>query len=549
MSVIGAPETLAEFVQIEINPDKSITLANIASAIKTYPLNNKLKSKVVASGKHAGVGSVRGVDLPVKQAIGPYRDSFAITHFIDCIMGWEGDFDWELILANIQQGNVAQLPEPFKPKETIANGFVLNMSIIKQGNNKYDIWKYYEFNEKTPLNVATKMCYGEALLVDFGTLKKVGPKAFKFMFTRMGGAQVLHYKFNEKPSEKTEDPENIIAGYKFIEKSAPRIQRQNVQNIWTRLQLTDPESPVYNWTRADIKEAMANIRTTMGHADITREFPCTWWDLTPAIQNAILIVILSFLRKGVLFLGRPGCGKTPTMYILGLAMSRINQWLDDVMVIDAMVRIANDPEHFKDEAGSKYLSVGLDDCDFNKFSMMALKAHFEMEAKHTVVKARWTSSVSVQGQFSMGGENKWDPDHEPTITVTEPQGNPFSSDEKVVKKVRDFVKYKGMSEEGFKKMTRPAFLPEALEDDIDAVLKRTNVFVNTETDIYLRPAGSKDNGDDVTVIRIHMDGQKYLTPAAINKLKAWTEQGKMPEDHDEAIAKDSSYNLASSPPH
>ena len=42
------------------------------------------------------------------------------------------------------------------------------------------------------------------------------------------------------------------------------------------------------------------------------------------------------------------------LIIVGFIMSRIQQWMDDCDFIDAMVRIANDAEHFKDEPGEIY---------------------------------------------------------------------------------------------------------------------------------------------------------------------------------------------------
>ena len=40
-----------------------------------------------------------------------------------------------------------------------------------------------------------------------------------------------------------------------------------------------------------------------------------------------------------------------------------------------------------------------------------------METSQTVMKARWTSLVSVQGQMALGGENKWDPEAEPKSSI------------------------------------------------------------------------------------------------------------------------------------
>jgi hypothetical protein len=188
-----------------------------------------------------------------------------------------------------------------------------------------------------------------------------------------------------------------------------------------------------------------------------------------------------------------------------------------------MVRIANDTEHFKDEHGNKYVYVGLDDCDMPTFSMMTLKAHFDMEAKHTVIKARYTSTTKVAGQFSAGGDNKWDRTCEPFITVD-------GKDVRMPSFVYNEKFPNGLPEETFIKMVRPAFNKEAITDDIEAVLKRSNHFVNTSTDIYLRPAGSIEDGDDCAVIRFALGNHKYITPAAKCKLELFTECGTFPDE-------------------
>jgi hypothetical protein len=120
-----------------------LTLSNVAKALEDYPVNNDLQNKVVATKKKTDAGSVRGVDLTVKQALGQYKDSFTVNHLVDCIRGWEGDYEWDLMVGNIAQGNLGELPAPFKPKSAIANGFKLNMVISKVGNGKYDIWRYF----------------------------------------------------------------------------------------------------------------------------------------------------------------------------------------------------------------------------------------------------------------------------------------------------------------------------------------------------------------------------------------------------------------------
>jgi len=95
-----------------------------------------------------------------------------------------------------------------------------------------------------------------------------------------------------------------------------------------------------------------------------------------------------------------------------------------------------------------------------------------------------------------------------------------------------------MTQKEFIALVRPAFNPEALLDDIEAVLKRTNVMVNSKTHIYLRPAGLEDDGDDVAIRRFSLENGIYITKAAKEKLQNMGRTGTMPVDHQQAIAEE-----------
>ena len=130
-----------------------------------------------------------------------------------------------------------------------------------------------------------------------------------------------------------ENPDDIRAGYQFIEKHAPRSMRGNKQNEWVRLQLCDVDSPLIKWLKSDIKEALANLRQTEGHAETLDDFPITFIHLSHPVQQVLLEIARSFLKKGVLLLGKAGAGKSPLQIVLNLLMSRINQWLDSRSVV------------------------------------------------------------------------------------------------------------------------------------------------------------------------------------------------------------------------
>ena len=89
-------------------------------------------------------------------------------------------------------------------------------------------------------------------------------------------------------------------------------------------------------------------------------------------------------------------------------------------------------------------------------------------------------------------------------------------------------------------MIRPAFNKEALNNDVKAILRRTNIVVNTPTDLDVRFAGSAENGDDVVVRRVPLGNQRLITNEAKEKLRKWTESGEFPPQAEfaKAIAKE-----------
>ena len=70
----------------------------------------------------------------------------------------------------------------------------------------------------------------------------------------------------------------------------------------------------------------------------------------------------------------------------------------------------------------------------------------------------------------------------------------------------------------FTKMIRPAFHVEMSQPDIDAVLRRVQVYVNTEQSFFVRPAGV---GDEVKIERYELKTPKFITDEALEILKSW----------------------------
>ena len=127
------------------------------------------------------------------------------------------------------------------------------------------------------------------------------------------------------------------------------------------------------------------------------------------------------------------------------------------------------------------------------------------------------------------------------MTVTESTPNPFGESTKTITTEQPVLHWNGMTQEAFIKLIRPAFHVDALTDDIEAVLKRTNVIVNSATHLYIRPAGCNDDDNDVEIRRIALNGDLLITKDAKAKLAKFSQTGQMPPLHDLAIAQEQNY--------
>eukprot|EP00971_Amphidinium_carterae_P023673 467096-Amphidinium_carterae.1 len=94
------------------------------------------------------------------------------------------------------------------------------------------------------------------------------------------GGQLLT-SANYLPIEKTSarrqlverTPAEIDAGYAYINAHAPTGFQRNQHLTWIEKELRSVESPIYEWDRALVKEAVRNKQTARGLADEIQSYP------------------------------------------------------------------------------------------------------------------------------------------------------------------------------------------------------------------------------------------------------------------------------------
>jgi hypothetical protein len=140
------------------------------------------------------------------------------------------------------------------------------------------------------------------------------------------------------------------------------------------------------------------------------------------------------------------------------------------------------------------------------------KAFFDAKKKSALSVERYISAKFVLHEFRSAADNKVDLEAEPFMTVNN------------VKMPLTFG-YEGTDYDTFVNMVRPAFPKEILEKDLEAILRRATIILNTEWWVYVRPAGEKHKS---VVTRYERKTPCYITPAAIATLKPWQKSGTKP---------------------
>jgi len=139
-----------------------------------------------------------------------------------------------------------------------------------------------------------------------------------------------------------------------------------------------------------------------------------------------------------------------------------------------------------------------------------LKNFHDAKKKSALTTERYVSAKFVQGEFRSSADNKVDLNVEQCMTVNGTRC-PLT------------VNYHQMTYQQFINLVRPAFHKEMERLDIEAVLRRCTIIVNTNWWLYVRPAGTED---EHTIERYSLKSKKYIKQDALDLLKKWFETGQ-----------------------
>ena len=231
MAAVGAPQSLAEGFGVEW--DAKMTYTTACCLVAGLAKTQKLSTPEVFD---RAIGATNLVDLPMKQ-FDPRAAK--VVHTVDVTKDHEGDIDKDAFKDPMLQNSLADLPAPLCPKAKCVISFTMDVCITPAPDGKRDVYKHFAFDRPIKVSLAKELMHGETLLIDWGANQKAGPKAFRYLWHRLGGFQVSHWSFQKEDTEKsTKTPSDIDAAYDLMA-MAPTTHENIMQARWIMKEIND----------------------------------------------------------------------------------------------------------------------------------------------------------------------------------------------------------------------------------------------------------------------------------------------------------------------
>ena len=496
-----------------------LTFARACDMSKGLPGLGKKADAPCTRDKPIGLTGI--MDVPMYQALGARTKQ--TRHLFDIIDDVPDVYDWRAITEAMAQGHYDQLPAPFSPAAGLGTSYIVQFIIApnvmpeeldEEAAEKLQLTKHFIFDEPIKLDSAMKLVRGAAWLPNFGSNMRGDPRGAQLMLDHIGGRQIRYYMSEEK-GDQNATLESIDQAYDFIIEYAPRSEDSSLrQTRWVKKQMQTSNSPIVlgKVQEADVWRAMAKIREQEVQAAPTVGFPLFLADVQDWYTTNILSrLAFSLMSNSVLMLGVSGVGKTPVLEII---MSMVSRYHKRTMKEEdwacAEFREASCFDFFRLEKGRRNRPDSLDDSDLNEQPIAKLKSCFDMRVLQAQTKERWGAAAWEHGQLRVAADNKFAPSLEPTGQEATIHASFHPRDG-------------AMPYETFINMIRPAFIKDASNADLEAIVKRCTVVVHCKTHVYLRLAGREGASK---VERYAMESDILIKQTAIDVLKEWSDARK-----------------------
>ena len=276
-----------------------------------------------------------------------------------------------------------------------------------------------------------------------------------------------------------------------LQEGAKLSDEDNGIGRWIRKQQNNPRSPLYGWSKGDMRDAIDRLRRTSEQASSTSDYPLCLADVPDWLMVILKAVIPMLLTSSLILVGENSVGKTTLAMVLGMAFSRWHIRSSGSASLPS-VRVTQDLDFLKAKAGSPEEPVIEDDGDVWGLRPTQLKALLDVVVQNPMVRARYTAAKFSAGQLRVVCDNSYDKD------------------------VAESVSDGALDMDTLWKLIAPAFHPEVRGAHIGAILKRACVMMNTNKHVIVKLA----NRPEVMAYPI-VKGTMYVKHSCLQVLQAF----------------------------
>ncbi|CAK0851918.1 unnamed protein product, partial [Prorocentrum cordatum] len=458
------------------------------------------------------VGSASFFDLPIKHW--NYRPRAYIKTAADVITEAPGmeAMAWDDVKQIMDEGRYKDLPPPLGYASTEDElPCTMNMLVCKNPSDpqSHIILKHFTSlgNGHTMSEIQSKLIQGDACAIDFRPDRFNSMRTFQILLEWMGGILFRYWRC-ERPSavrgpvgegDVAQKQKELADAMQHTKDEAPRTNWDGEQLLWVEQEYCDPASPLANVRKEFVNKALQILKDRDHFAAKETHYPLLKGDIRNEYQPVIDRIPRALLGNTVVFIGEAKFGKTPLMHILAMAMARYHA----DCVNEKRGRVARKRHEMllqiPPKAGETWVPCVFDDGDLSDQRPRVLKAFFDPTQVESNVYVRWGAAKFKRNQARFGGDNEYDAESEPSQTDWH-----FAS--RSPEKEKRTTAY-------LVEMIKPAFPKNLSFSNVGAMLKRSNICLNTKYNLYVRPCGTFALVEKLPLL----DG--YTTPEAGKRLQ------------------------------
>ena len=275
---------------------------------------------------------------------------------------------------------------------------------------------------------------------------------------------------NEPRDDETFNEEETLAGYNFIEMYGPKANNKNQFNIWSKVWTSRPDSKIYKWSRAEVKDSLANYAKGHNGARTIDHFPVPLKKLEPILLDKVWIPMLrSHHAHGTLLVGRTKVGKSTISKSNGLAISGFHIKQGGRTDLAPSLLTGNRLDFFRMEPGIKEKPCVADEIRMQNMPAEDLKLFANPGEEDALVWARWGGAQFDPSQHRGLNVNPYDKELEKTLVSAS--------------SVREEITYAQLL-----RLIAVNWPKDAVDEDIEAYMTRLHIVLMSDKWIYYRLA-------------------------------------------------------------